>query len=101
VWLYIVKNILTKYTVLETLVSLAAILMLVTLASTQEAKQTHESLPYAVHLKGKLGMPFLDHAVLQQKIPLPVWGVTLPNAEVTVAFSGQKKVTTADNEGSA
>jgi sialate O-acetylesterase len=45
------------------------------------------------------GFPFRDHAVLQQKIPLPVWGTTLPRAAVTVTFDGQEKKSVADDEG--
>jgi hypothetical protein len=43
-----------------------------------------------------LGAPFGDHAVLQQQIPLPVWGTTLPGAKVTLAFDSQVKSTVAD-----
>jgi sialate O-acetylesterase len=46
-----------------------------------------------------LGAPFGDHAVLQQKIPLPVWGTAMPGANVTVAFDAQVKTTMADAEG--
>lgn len=46
-----------------------------------------------------LGAPFGDHAVLQQKIPLPVWGTALPGATVTLAFDTQVKTTVADAEG--
>lgn len=46
-----------------------------------------------------MGAPFLDNAVLQQKIPLPVWGRSLPNAKVTVSFKGQIKTANADQDG--
>jgi sialate O-acetylesterase len=46
-----------------------------------------------------LAAPFGDHAVLQQKTPLPVWGTTLPGAKVTLAFDTQVKTTMADAEG--
>jgi len=46
-----------------------------------------------------LGAPFGDHAVLQQKIPLPVWGTAMPGAKVTLAFDSQVKSTVADAEG--
>ena len=46
-----------------------------------------------------LGAPFGDHAVLQQKIPLPVWGTALPGAKVTLAFDTQVKTAVADAEG--
>jgi sialate O-acetylesterase len=51
-------------------------------------------------LPSELGAPFLDHAVLQQEIPLPVWGTTEPEATVTVVFKGQAKTTTAQKDGS-
>ena len=48
----------------------------------------------------ELGTPFSDHAVLQQRMPLPVWGTSLPGAKVTVSFDGQTKTIDADNHGS-
>jgi sialate O-acetylesterase len=51
-------------------------------------------------LSAGLGAPFLDNAVLQQLIPLPVWGTTEPEAKVTVAFRSQNKTTTARKDGS-
>lgn len=50
-------------------------------------------------LQPRLGLPFRDHAVLQQKIPLPVWGTTLPGAEVRVTYWEQGMTTVADDEG--
>ena len=47
----------------------------------------------------RMGAPFGDNAVLQQKIQLPVWGTALPNANVTVAFDTQVKATVADAKG--
>ena len=46
-----------------------------------------------------MGAPFCDHAVLQQKIHLPVWGTALPGATVTVAFDGQSKSAITDEKG--
>lgn len=45
------------------------------------------------------GTPFLDNAVLQQQIPVPVWGSAQPEAKVTVAFKGQKKTVIAQKDG--
>jgi len=42
---------------------------------------------------------FSDHAVLQQELPVPVWGTADANAEVTVTFSGQKKSVRAAASG--
>ncbi|MFK7851159.1 MAG: sialate O-acetylesterase [Akkermansiaceae bacterium] len=51
-------------------------------------------------LAAQMALPFQDHAVLQQKIQLPVWGHTLPEAKVTVRFNGQTKTTVAKADGS-
>lgn len=51
-------------------------------------------------LQAGLGAPFLDNAVLQQRIALPIWGTTEPEAMVTVVFKGQRKTTTAQKDGS-
>lgn len=50
-------------------------------------------------LQAQCGLPFQDNAVLQQKIPLPVWGTTRPGAGVTVEFDHQTKTTVADEGG--
>ncbi len=42
---------------------------------------------------------FQDHMVLQQKMPVPVWGTAGPGEEVTVSFAGQAKKTKADDAG--
>lgn len=53
----------------------------------------------AATLAPKLGVPFQDHAVLQQKIAVPVWGESLPGAKVTITFERQEKTAVADKEG--
>jgi sialate O-acetylesterase len=45
------------------------------------------------------GLPFQDNAILQQKIPLPVWGTSLPGAGITVVFGAQTKATVAGADG--
>jgi len=50
-------------------------------------------------LKAQMGQPFRDNAVLQQKMPVPVWGKTLPAAKVRVSFDGQVRESVADAEG--
>lgn len=50
-------------------------------------------------LRARCGAPFLENAVLQQQIKLPVWGTSLPGAEVTVRFNGQSQATSADGSG--
>ena len=46
-----------------------------------------------------LGSPFRDHAILQREMAVPVWGWSKPGATVTVEFAGQKKSTTAGDDG--
>jgi len=55
--------------------------------------------PSALTLHPQLGQPFRDNAVLQRNIRVPVWGMTLPGARVTVAFDGQSKSVQADSGG--
>ncbi len=50
-------------------------------------------------LQAQCGAAFQDNAVLQQKIPLPVWGRSLPKARVTVTLAAQTKTTVADKDG--
>jgi len=47
----------------------------------------------------ELGAPFVDNAILQRKMPVPVWGWRRPGAKVTVEFAGQKKTATAGKDG--
>ncbi|MFZ5829150.1 MAG: sialate O-acetylesterase [Planctomycetota bacterium] len=42
---------------------------------------------------------FSDHMVLQQDMPVPVWGWADPGEKVTVEIAGQQKSATADNDG--
>ena len=42
---------------------------------------------------------FSDNAVLQQGVPVPVWGTAAPNEKVTVEFAAQQKTATADAQG--
>ncbi|MET0394655.1 MAG: sialate O-acetylesterase [Chitinophagaceae bacterium] len=47
----------------------------------------------------KLSGIFADHMVLQQKMPVPVWGMAEPGKKITVRFAGQTKETTSDEQG--
>ena len=47
----------------------------------------------------ELGTPFSDHVVLQQGIPLPIWGTAPKGTEVTVGFAGQTRTATAGDDG--
>ena len=42
---------------------------------------------------------FSDNAVLQQGMPVPVWGTASPGEEVTVVFANQTKTAKADAAG--
>ncbi|MDF1813464.1 MAG: sialate O-acetylesterase [Verrucomicrobiales bacterium] len=42
---------------------------------------------------------FFNHAVMQQGVPVPVWGRTGPGETVTVEFAGQKELCKADDTG--
>ena len=55
------------------------------------------ALAFAVAARAevKLHPLFTDHAVLQQGLPLPVWGTADRGEQVTVEFAGQKKTATA------
>lgn len=52
-----------------------------------------------LELAPRLGRPFGDNAVFQQNMPVPVWGWTLPNADVNVSFGDQKHATKAGADG--
>ncbi len=47
----------------------------------------------------ELASPFVDDAVLQREMPLPVWGWAAPGSKVTVAFASQTQTATADELG--
>jgi sialate O-acetylesterase len=53
------------------------------------------------HLHAQLKLPaiFSSHMVLQRNKPLNIWGKAAAAKEVTVTFSSQKKITTADAAG--
>lgn len=55
--------------------------------------------PPPLELVPRMGRPFGDNAVFQQNMPVPVWGWTLPGAEVEVTFEHQKRSTTAGADG--
>lgn len=47
----------------------------------------------------RLGTPFLDNAILQCNMPIPIWGWAFPGADVTVSFGSQTLSTVADEDG--
>jgi sialate O-acetylesterase len=52
-----------------------------------------------LELAPRMGRPFGDNAVFQQNMAIPVWGWTLPNADVQVTFDKQKKSAKAGKDG--
>lgn len=59
-------------------------------------------MPLTASLRAELLLHplFTEHAVLQQALPVPVWGWHEPGARVVVQFADQKKETTVDDGGS-
>lgn len=55
--------------------------------------------PIPLELAPRMGRPFNDHAVFQQNMPIPVWGWTLPDAEVAVSLDTQKRSAKAGPDG--
>ena len=53
----------------------------------------------ALHAEVTLAPLFVDHAVLQQGKPVPVWGRADPGERVSVTFGAQSVGTTADRSG--
>ena len=76
-----------------------AIALTVLLCVTVTALGAEQNAEQGLTLEAQCAGPFGDNAVLQQGIPLPVWGTSLPGARVTVAFDTQTKTTTADKNG--
>ncbi len=56
---------------------------------------------FAVQIQAelKLGSPFTNHMVLQQEIPVPVWGEAEPGAMVLVEFADQRRTDVANSNG--
>jgi sialate O-acetylesterase len=47
----------------------------------------------------KLAPVFMNHMVLQQKQPIPVWGKANSGTKLTLTFAGQKRTCTANEHG--
>lgn len=75
------------------------LLMMILTGLTVLSSFVHAQDAPALTLAPQLGLPFQDNAVLQQKMPVPVWGTSLPGAEVTVTFGDQTKTANADAQG--
>ena len=55
--------------------------------------------PPPLELSPRMGRPFNDNAVFQQQMPIPVWGWTLPGADVSVSFDQQVRSAKAGADG--
>ncbi|MBT3198580.1 MAG: hypothetical protein HN350_01570 [Phycisphaerales bacterium] len=47
----------------------------------------------------KLGTPFVDNAILQRQMKVPVWGWSKPGVKIGVQFAGQSKSAVAGENG--
>jgi len=56
-------------------------------------------MPQKTEQELALGTPFIDGAILQRGMPVPVWGWATTGSTVTVGFAGQTKTATADGWG--
>ncbi len=82
------------------LVTRIAVLGLFCAAAGPMFAESEDINPEVVHtLAPRLAAPFGDNAVLQQKVKLPVWGTSFPDAKVTVEFDGQVKTAKVDDDG--
>lgn len=57
------------------------------------------SYPATAMAELSVASPFTDNAVLQQKMPVPVWGSADPGTAITVEFDGQKQQSVANADG--
>ncbi len=57
------------------------------------------TLSFATAQDLQLNPLFSEHAVLQQDMPVPVWGSAKAGSKVTVAFAGQEKSTISSDTG--
>jgi sialate O-acetylesterase len=46
-----------------------------------------------------LASVFSDHMILQRDMKVPIWGKAMPGSKVTIEVAGEKKETTADENG--
>ncbi|MEN9361571.1 MAG: hypothetical protein RL095_3106 [Verrucomicrobiota bacterium] len=63
-----------------------------------EVPRILQSQPEAAR-KLEAAAPFGDGMVLQRGMPVPVWGLATPGAEVAVEFAGQRKSARCDAQG--
>jgi sialate O-acetylesterase len=87
---------------LRTAITAACGLLVVSFGSPLRAAELTTDFPKPpppLELPARMGRPFGDHAVFQQQMPIPVWGWTLPDAEVAVSFGDQQRTAKAGADG--
>jgi sialate O-acetylesterase len=80
---------------ITTVCTLAAAILLVWSAANAAAQTPAENPKPAI----ELGTPFVDNAVLQRQMSVPVWGWSKPGNKITVEFAGQRKSATSGEDG--
>ena len=80
--------------------SMTFALLLGTALVLNAQEKTAQPAPPPLTLEARCGVPFGDHAVLQQGMPVSVWGWTMPGAKVVVSFDQQSQTATAGADGS-
>lgn len=86
-------------TIVQSTLCALALGMAATLSSAAELATNFPKPPIPLELAPRMGRPFGDNAVLQQNMPIPVWGWTLPGADVQVTFDAQKLTAKAGPDG--
>ena len=75
--------------------AIAAVMLLLPFAASAAEETAAEKPKPAI----ELGAPFVDNAILQRQMPVPVWGWSKPGTKIRVEFAGQKKTATAGKDG--
>lgn len=83
----------------STLFSLTVLASFGLLLPAAETQLTAQDQSPALELSPRPARPFGDNAVLQQQKSVPVWGWSLPGAEVAVTLEQQKKSAVAGSDG--
>lgn len=87
------------HTVLKATLCLLTLGLSASLLPAAELSTNFPKPPIPLELAPRMGRPFGDNAVFQQNMPIPVWGWTLPGADVQVTFDKQKRNAKAGTDG--
>ncbi|MBL7220085.1 MAG: hypothetical protein ISS69_08220 [Phycisphaerae bacterium] len=82
----------------KTILTLIAVVMTIHVLPVS-AREIPATLLAARKQTLELASPFLDHAVLQREMAIPVWGWAQKGSTVTVSFAGQTKQAQAGADG--